>query len=239
MIKAMIKYIEQRFWQSGCLMLLALLVLTGCNAAAPIVAVTEARQAVVATPILIIVTSTPRPTATPLPRATLPYDISQVEGRWQAGIDYRLRGYPIFNDIRYSGSFEINVASDGTVTGSGTLYTTLDQPPCSAIAREGTNLAATLEGRLLPRAGGDVVGDLTIKPRDAAMRQTFDLTCAASDHSQRATVAILWPALDAIGQLHFPVPFKTGVVVSELRNLTGPSGGTLYGTLTTEIRLSR
>ncbi len=231
--------IKQNVWSTLGFLIAALLLVSGC-AATPTVVVTPVRQAVVATSFRVVVTSTPRPTATLPPTPTLPYDIGQVEGRWQADFNYRLRGYPIFNDIRYSGSFEINIASDGAVTGAGSLYTTLDQPPCNAQVREGARLDATLEGQLASRGNkGEVVGQITLKPKDAAARQAFELICANGVQSQKADIAILWPMLAVADGLRFQAVFTPGVAVSGIRNLTGASGGMLYGTLATEIRLSR
>ncbi len=89
-------------------------------------------------PQVIVVTVTPRPTETPLPTITPFFDVVQLSGRWLLDINYQLRSSPFFDNVRYVGSFPLNVAPDGTLSGSGTFYTTVDQPPCSANVREGT-----------------------------------------------------------------------------------------------------
>lgn len=208
-------------------------------AAPPTPAVTIARPAVVATTIIQVVTTTPIPTPTPTRPPTLAFDIAQVQGRWQMDLDYHLYGLPYWSDIRYNGSLEVNISERGVVSGKGTLYPILSQAPCQAFERDGAGVEFTLTGTLQPDrlTARGVVGLLQIVPANPEVRQNLVLACA--DRARFRTVALLWPALAAANQLNLRLTFAPNTVITSLRDLTGPTQGSLPAVLTTEIRLNR
>jgi len=131
------------------------------------------------------------------------------------------------------------VNDDGTLDGGGDIFTTLEQPPCNAIVTDGSDLVVSLSGQVV---AGSNVGDtptatLVITPADPAVTQSFQLDCRDARLLDKRTVALLWPSLAAIDQLQLQFPFKRGRVLTDSRNLTAPSNGTIQGTLVTQIRI--
>ncbi len=221
--------------------LLLLLLLTACNPpaqVAPTFAVTQARQAVVMTPIISIVTLTPRPTVTPTPAPTFAFNLANVTGRWVFAVEYHFYNQPQFSDIRYNGSIELTVAEDASVSGRGRLYIVLQQPPCIPGA-DPASLDLAIRGTLTADSNGNAVGLLTIIPGDVALIETFTLTCSAAERRATRKMALLWPALSALDQLEIRLQFTNNSVLSTLRGLTGPSSGVIVGALASEYRLSR
>lgn len=216
------------------------LLLAGCRplAAPTPVAVTVAARPIVITPIIQVVTSTPRPTITPSPAPTLPYDPKTYEGTWRMQINYQIYNGAYWADIRYNAGLELMVNANGEMSGEGIFYPSLQQPPCPAFINNSTGLPMKITGKL-GWVNGTVVGVLQIIPQEPKIVQDFVLACADSEHATTAKASVLWPALEATNQLNLTIPFAPATVNSSLRSLTTASGGRLYGTLTTEIRLNR
>jgi hypothetical protein len=226
------------------LILIGLFVLSGCsfslNTAAPTpIPVTIAAQPVVLTPIIQVVTSTPRPTVTPVPVPTLPYKLEDYTGGWLMQINYQIYNGAYWSDIRYNGGVSLNVSAVGEIQGATTLYPSLQQPPCPAFVNGSTGLPMRVEGKLDALANGTVVARLQIIPQTPNAVQDFVLACADNDHAIASRFGLLWPALEATDQLNLTIPFAPASVYTSLRNLTLASGGRLNGTITTEIRLNR
>jgi hypothetical protein len=83
------------------------------------------------------------------------------------------------------------------------------------------------------------LASLTITPQDPAATQTFQLLCSDPDLSDTRQVEILWPALNAVGQLHLRFEFQPGVVLSGIRDVTVPSEQTLFGALAFQVRIGQ
>lgn len=221
--------------------LVLLLLLTACRPptqVAPTFAVTQARQAVVMTPIIAIVTLTPRPTVPPTPAPTFAFNLATVTGRWVLALEYHFYNQPQFSDVRYNGSIELTVAEDASVSGSGRMFIVMQQPPCIGRA-EPASLDLAVRGMLTADERGGAVGLLTILPGDPALTETFTLTCAAAERRATRKMALLWPALSTLDQLDVRLKFTSNSVSSTLRGLTGPSNGVIVGALASEYRLSR
>jgi hypothetical protein len=80
---------------------------------------------------------------------------------------------------------------------------------------------------------------LTLTPEDPAATQTFQLICSDPDLSDTRVVAILWPALNAAGQLRLRFRFQTGVVLSGIRDMTVPSEQKVFGALAFQVRIGQ
>ncbi len=190
------------------------------------------------TAVIVLATLPPPPTAAPTPTATPFFDMNRIGGRWQLELTYRLHGYPGFDDIQYSTSVALMITSDGAISGSGALQTTLQQPPCSSLVRAGGNLAFAVTGSAF-KEGEAIRGDLTLTPQDGNDTQTFERLCTDTTLNLKATVSILWSMLTTVNGLHFQIALQQAASQSTVRNLSGPSDGILHGTLATDIRLFR
>jgi hypothetical protein len=222
------------------------LVVSACGPAAP--SPTRGPVTIIVPTVAIIVVP-PQPTVLSTPTATLalPPGVANMVGSWVLNLNYRLTGYPIYGDIRYIGSLPLTVKPDGSLSGSGMLYTTLVQPPCNAQVSAGNGAQVTLNGQIeinMPTpspGGGNVIpmANLTLMPQDATATQTFQLVCSDTALSDTRDVAILWPALTAAGQLHVRFPFQQGIVLSGIRDVTAPGNGAIFGALAFQLRIGR
>src|SRR5579864_7661853 len=139
--------IPKRFAGPVISLVLVTLVLSACiPRPAPAPTATPVTVVVPPTPIIVLPSPTvPRaPTSTP----TLSPGVSNLMGSWVLNLNYRIIGYPEFSDIRYVGSLPLNVGIDGSLSGSGLIYTTLVQPPCSAQVTAGNGAPVTISGQL-------------------------------------------------------------------------------------------
>jgi len=220
---------------SGFLLLFA--GLTGCTAQ-PQTPILATARPIAATVNIVFVTRTPAPTASVVPTVTPFFDAARLAGNWQFNFTYHLRGYPAFDDIRYSGSVPLKVASDGSLSGTGIFYTALDQPPCSTIVLKNSGLPVSLTGSLINTPQG-VLADVQLVPQDAAVQQTFQMICHDAALSKTVAAALLWPALDTLNERRFRIPLAVAAQHSAVRDLTAPSGGLLHGTLSVSVQLSR
>lgn len=225
---------------------LFLLVVSACQPT-PAVNVTMARPVVVPTQVFVVVSSTPRPTITPTPAPTLAFDAARYEGHWSLNFSYRIYNGVYWSDIRYNGGMDVDVSPVGKISGTATLFTLMQQIPCQAFVKENNGLEFQIEGELgapilnslTTSSGGEAVGTIRIIPRNPNVKQAFILVCYDADRSLNEPTSLLWPALAATDQLNLQLTFTPGAVTTSLRNLYSASGGRLFGTLATEIRLNR
>jgi len=217
------------------------------NACIPTAATPTRVEVTVIVPPLPIVVVPPPPSAIPTPTTTpvLPPGVASALGSWVMNFNYRLTGYPGYSDIRYSASLPVTVGLDGTISGSGMIFTTLVQPPCSTQVNAGNGASVAISGQIeaaTPVPGSAVsaaVADLRLTPQDPVATQTFQLICSDAVMSDTRTVSILWSALAAAGQLHILIPFRPGIVLSGIRDVTAPSNEAVYGTLAFQIRIGQ
>jgi hypothetical protein len=223
------------------LLLTGLPVLTACRpTTAPTpVPVTFAAPAIVASPNIVIITATPRPTITPTPAPTLPYNPKDYEGTWSLLINYQIYNGDYWADVRYNGGVALTVTATGEISGTGIFYPTLQQPPCPSFVNGTTGLPMKVTGNLDADADGKVIGRLQIVPDNPKAIQEFILSCTDPGQGRGLRRALLWPALEATDQLNLTLPFAPATVRTSLRSLSTASGGRLYGTLLAEIRLNR
>lgn len=219
------------------------LVLSACKPQAVAPTSTPVSVIVLPTPIIVL----PSPTVPPAPTSTpaLPPGLSSLIGSWVLDLNYRIVGYPIYSDIRYVGSLPLTVGPDGSLSGSGLIYTTLVQPPCNAQVTAGNGAPVTISGQIesdtpaVDSKASPLIADVSLIPQDSNARQTFQLICSDAALSDSRDVLILWPALTATGQLHIRFPFQLGVVLSGIRDLTLPSNETLFGILSYQVRIGQ
>jgi hypothetical protein len=182
--------------------------------------------------IQVEVTLTETPTATPL------FQDTDFAGRWAFDLRYELRNSTIIDDITYAGGADLSVDGDGGIAGTVSLYTTATTSRCRANLTSTDSIDAQISGKLRKLAGGDVVGDLTITPVDAAQKTTIQKLC---DKAQPILLSepLLWPALTALDQLSLTVPFHNGISQNTVLDLTGPTAGGLHGLFTGRVQLQR
>ena len=213
-------------------------VLTGCKPA-PVPPTVTNVPTPRPTPVVVIATRAPSPTPTLAPTQPIASNIQRLVGNWIFTVDYVLVGYPFYSNIHYSGTLKLSVADDGSLFGGGDIYTNLEQPPCNAVVADGSDLQLSLSGQLIANKNPDEspLATLQISPTDPNATQTFQLDCKDDTLKDKRIVALLWPALATTDQLQVQFPFKRGKVLTDNRNLTAASGGSVHGTLVTEMRI--
>jgi len=191
------------------------------------------------TPVVIFATRAPSPTPSLVPTQPVDPSIQRLVGNWIFTVDYLLLGYPFYSNIHYSGTLKLTVSDDGSIFGGGDIYTNLEQPPCNAIIADGSDLSVSLSGQLVVtnNTADAPIATMQIVPTDPNMTQTFQLDCKDNTLKDRRVVALLWPALATTDQLQVQFPFKRGKVLTDNRNLTAATGGSVHGTLLTEMRI--
>jgi hypothetical protein len=228
-------------------LLLMVIVLTGCNAPTPTpLPITRAAPVIVPSPIVIVVVSTPLPTATPLPSPPPSYEIRLYEGRWQLRLVYHFQNIPYFRDIRYDGALDVQVDANGSITGAGTIYPLISTAPCGSQIREGGALNFTVSGRVDAPPNFDPDGSrpplatLSLRPADLYKGDLFSVGCVEpSLFAKNWDINLLWESLRATDQLTFRIVLASPRRITRLTSLTGATGGTIPGVVTSEIQVGR
>jgi hypothetical protein len=234
-------------WLGWCLLwIVAGALVSACAPTSPPPTITPPPPAttvvIVPTPPRILVTLTPSATPLPPPTATLPYDPLRYAGRWTIRVEATILGHPRFNHIVFKGVGVFQVAADGAIRGQISFTATAEQPLCITTTLNPEPLTAALEGAL--RRAGDaqdaqMVADITLLPTDPAQATQFQMLCEKPVYETIRTESYLWPALRATRDLRLSFPVESGFTDSSVADLSGPAGGTLYGTLRVESRISR
>ena len=116
--------------QDGMACLLSVVVLlSACSANAPAPTATPPPPTL---PPIITRVVTPGPPPTPTPPSTPVYDISPIEGRWYLRADVTLSGSRLAGELRYTGTLDLLVESNGLVSGTGMFSPDIFSPPCDA-----------------------------------------------------------------------------------------------------------
>ncbi|MFQ3536648.1 MAG: hypothetical protein SNJ58_12300 [Aggregatilineales bacterium] len=186
-----------------------------------------------------IVTLAPTLTPLPTPTPTLPYALAPLLGNWLIDVSLQLRGGITFDDVRFIGTLIVEVQVDGTLSGSVEFYTTVWQPPCVTAALDPEPIRAALSGTLEPAAEGAVLAVLRLQPEDVQQVTTLRLACPDFPEGIVLSEPIFWEAMRAADLLSFSLPLEIGTVRRLSADLSGISGGALYGTLYAELRVGR
>ncbi len=186
-----------------------------------------------------IVTLAPTATLAPTPTPTLPYALAPLLGAWLVDINLQLREGITFDDVRFFGTALVEVAVDGTLSGSVEFYPTVLQPPCVTAALDPEPIRATLAGDLQPTEDGGVIAKLRFVPEKAAQPTTLRLACVEFPEGIVLSDPIFWEAMRAADLLTLRVPLRLGFQRQSSADLSGISGGALYGTLYAQVRVSR
>ncbi len=186
-----------------------------------------------------IVTLAPTPTPLPTPTPTLSYALAPLLGNWLIDLSLQLREGITFDDVRFIGTLNVEVEADGTLSGDAEFYTTVWQPPCVTAALDPEPIRAALSGALEPAEGGEVVAMLRLQPEDALRVTTLRLACPDFPEGIQLSEPMFWEAMRAADLLSFSLPLRVGWTRRFSADLSGISGGALYGTLYAELRLSR
>ncbi len=186
-----------------------------------------------------IVTLAPTATLAPSPTPTLPYALTPLLGTWLVDINLQLREGITFDDVRFSGTALVEVAFDATLSGTVEFYPTVLQPPCVTAALDSEPIRATLAGELQPTEDGSVVANLRFVPENAAQPTTLRLACVEFPEGIVLSDPIFWEALRAADLLTLRLPLRLGFQRQSSADLSGISGGALYGTLYAQVRVSR
>jgi hypothetical protein len=194
---------------------------------------------IVPTVNVIIVTLPPPASLTPIPSATVPYDMLQYVGNWVVSLRVDVLGMPRFNDVRYSGVGQMSVTPQGRVSGRISFSTRAEQPLCSIAIRSSKPLEATMSGRLDLGEDGHVYAYITLRPDDPLQATEFEMLCEKPIYETIRTENILWPALTAARDLKLVFPVESGYTDSNVADLSGPTGGLLNGSVKIQTQLSR
>jgi len=194
---------------------------------------------IVPTVNVIIVTLPPRASNTPVPSATVPYDMLRYNGDWVVSLRVSILGHPRFNDVRYSGVGRLNVTPQGKVTGSISFATRAVQPLCTIAIRSTKQLSASISGNLVLGDDGRVYAQITLRPDDPMQATQFEMLCDKPVYETIRTENMLWPALQAARDLKLMFPIESGYTDTSLADLTGPTGGLLDGTVKIQTEVSR
>ena len=194
---------------------------------------------IVPTVNVIIVTLPPPASLTPVPSATVPYDMLQYVGNWVVSLRVDVLGMPRFNDVRYSGVGQMSVTPQGKVSGRISFSTRADQPLCSIAIRSSKPLEATMSGTLELADDGHVYAHITLRPDDLLQATQFEMLCEKPVYETIRTENILWPALTAARDLKLVFPVESGYTDTNVADLTGPTGGLLNGSVRIQTELSR
>jgi len=191
---------------------------------------------------------TPLPTFTPAPTPTLAYDLVPVAGRWILRFDVAILGASLANEFTYSGTLDLEVQLDTTVSGFGSFTQHISSPPCQARVLDSQALSFTAQGTTYP-VGDQVAVDLTILPDDPNQVEHYALICPDYQDIRQISQPILWPALSAVPEqtfkggsiagLHWRFVLQSGQTATIDANLMELTGGTLEGLFSGELRLQR
>jgi hypothetical protein len=186
-----------------------------------------------------IVTLAPTETPLPTPTPTLPYAIAPLLGTWLIDLNLQLREGITFDDVRFIGTLNVDVQPDGTLSGSAEFYPAIWQPPCVTAALDPEPLRAALSGALQTADGGAVQARLRFQPEDTSQTTTLRLACPDFPEGITLSEPIFWQAMRAADLIALSVPLQVGFVRRFSADLSGISGGALYGTLYAELRVNR
>lgn len=186
-----------------------------------------------------IVTLAPSPTPLPTPTATLPFALGPLLGNWLIDLSVQLREGITFDDVRFIGTLSVEVGVNGQLSGSGEFYTTVWQPPCVTAALDPEPIRAALSGTLEPAGGGAALAVLRFQPEDRLQVTTLRLACPDFPEGIVLSEPMFWEALRAADLLSFSLPLEIGTTRRLSADLSGSSGGALYGTLYAELRVGR
>jgi hypothetical protein len=193
--------------------------------------------------VRVLVTRTPSPTPTLAPTPTFPFDVSRVLGTWTLHVTYTLRDSTRIDSVRFVGSAALEIGLDTAVSTVIEFYPAVSQPPCNTAVLDSAPLTATIDGILHPAADDDpaagAVIDLRLTPDDPLQETGLWMFCPEFDEPYQISMAMLWPALSATGELAISLPLQAGYREVSTADLSGPTGGGLRGSLVSELRISR
>jgi hypothetical protein len=198
--------------------------------------------------VRIVVTLTPLPTETPPPTPTLPYNVADASGAWNVNVIFTLRGHQTFREVRFVGTAILNVDLAGRVTGSAEFYPAIGPLPCVSAILDAEPLRAQISGSLRPAtsatgipevSNNEPILDLTFHPADPLERTALRLQCPGFTEVYDVAEPMLWPVLNATGQMTISVLLRGGYRQTRTDDLTGPTGGGIRGVLVSEIDVSR
>lgn len=210
------------------------------TACAPSPALTATPRPFVPSPVPTrIVTLAPTETPLPTPTPTLSYAIAPLLGTWLIDLNLQLREGITFDDVRFIGTLSVDVQLDGSLSGSAEFYPAIWQPPCVTAALDPEPIRASLSGALQAAEDGVVLANVRFQPEDILQTTTLKLACPDFPEGITLSEPIFWQAMRAADLLAFSLPLRVGFVRQFSADLSGISGGALYGTLYAELRVNR
>ena len=186
-----------------------------------------------------IVTLAPTETPLPTPTPTLSYAIAPLLGTWLIDLSLQLREGITFDDVRFIGTLSVDVQLDGALSGSAEFYPAIWQPPCVTAALDPEPIRASLSGALQAADGGAVQATVRLQPENVLQTTALRLACPDFPEGITLSEPIFWQAMRAADLLAFSLPLQVGLVRQFSADLSGISGGALYGTLYAELRVNR
>lgn len=236
---------RSRATRRGSLLLIAaaLVMMAACTPAAPATPTSAPRTTPTAEIVRVLVTRTPSPTPTLAPTPTFPFDVSRMLGTWTLHATFTLRDSTRIDSVRFVGSAALEIGLDTAVSTVIEFYPAVSQPPCNTAVLDSAPLTATIDGILRPAAEDDptagAIIDLRLTPDDPLQETGLWMFCPAFDEPYQISMAMLWPALSATGELAIALPLQAGYREVSTADLSGPTGGGLRGSLVSELRISR
>ncbi len=186
------------------------------------------------------------PAPTPAPPTTS--YVEPVAGPWSLYFEMALKGTPGLDEVDYAGGVTLQVGSDGTVSGSGYFSPQASMAGCDAQVLDSEAIGFTIRGNTFP--AGDGVGiSIDLIPDAPDRAENYRLVCGPNYVTHEVSQPLLWPALSAVKErtldnasgtgLTWRYLLQSGVTYHIDADLSAESGGTLTGTLSVDMTLTR
>lgn len=177
-----------------------------------------------------IVPPPPTPTATPVP--TLAFDIQDVLGSWMLRFTLDITGSTFVERLSYFGAARFDVSERGTISGSGYFRPTLHGGRCQTFDLTTEPLSFSIEGEVRPD-GASRIAHLRLVPDRPDLPEAYRVICPDTFADVRERNGpLLWPALDAAGQLELALRLEggdTATFQADLAAITTVFDGVLAG----------
>ena len=188
--------------------------------------------------------------ATPPPTPLSPTTsyIEPAAGPWSLYYEITLSGTPEIEQIHYAGGVTLQVATEGTVSGSGYFSPQASTTGCDVQVLDTEAIGFTVRGTTFP--AGDGVGiSIDLIPDAPDRPENYRLVCGPNFVTHDVSQPRLWPALSAVQErtlenasgigLTWRFRLQSGVTYHIDADLNAESGGTLAGSLSMDITLTR
>lgn len=235
-------------WKMVIFILMALVVAACDNESDPTPApvVNNVATSTPTAPIVVtrVITRTPVPTATPSPVPTLDMTLAGVEGTWTLLMRYKISDHVELGDVVYSASGALTVNFDSTITGEATFTPTVTYRDCPVMMLYDQPLTYQISGTLQRADDTQFTANLTLTPADPALVERYQIGCfeagSATPVQREVAAPVLQRALEATNLLNLSLELAlTGTTRTDSHDLNILTGGSVTGTMTSEVYVGR